>query len=189
MLKHGNGNHILEGEKIYLRGIEIEDIDEYYEKLKNSSFKSEFLTGSKIIHIRAALLGYLNHIVSDSKRLDFFIICKDNDEIIGDVSINSINWTNSTANTRISIFDKENFNKGYGSEAMTLALNYGFGMHNLNRIELDVYSFNERAINVYEKIGFKKEGILREKLYYNHKYYDAVVMSILKREFQEKYKV
>jgi len=189
MLEQANSKHILEGETVYLRGIEIEDADEYYKKLKDASFESEFLTGTKIIKTKAGLQGYMNHIVSDSNRLDFFIVSKDGDEIIGDVSVNGIDWTNSNANIRISIFDKINYNKGYGSEAMTIALNYGFGMHNLNRIELDVYSFNERALHVYEKIGFKKEGTLREKLYFNHKYYDAVVMSILKREFLEKQNV
>lgn len=62
---------------------------------------------------------------------------------------------------------------------MILALDYGFGMFNLHRVDLQVYDFNERRLHVYETIGFKREGVLRDYLYFNHKYYDAVVMSIL----------
>jgi len=88
---------------------------------------------------------------------------------------------------KIAIYKKGDFNKGYGSEAIILALNYGFGMFNIHRIELSVFEFNERAIGVYEKLGFVKEGIKRDSLYFNHKYYNEIIMSILEDEFRNLY--
>jgi RimJ/RimL family protein N-acetyltransferase len=64
-------------------------------------------------------------------------------------------------------------------------LDYGFGIANLHRIELDVFAFNERAIRTYEKLGFQREGVKRDMLYYNHQYHDAILMSILEHEFRE----
>ena len=69
---------------------------------------------------------------------------------------------------------------------MLAVLNFGFGIYNLHRIELQVYSFNKRAIHVYEKLGFKREGVLRDYLYFNNQYHDAIVMSILETEFKNR---
>lgn len=66
-------------------------------------------------------------------------------------------------------------------------LEYGFGILNLHRIELDVYSINERATHVYEKIGFKIEGVKRENWYYDHQYYNSIIMSILDYEYRDLY--
>ncbi|WP_084219624.1 GNAT family N-acetyltransferase [Jeotgalibacillus soli] len=77
----------------------------------------------------------------------------------------------------IGLFHEAYFNKGYGTEALKL-LDYGFGMLNLHRIELDVYNHNDRGMHVYKKIGFKQEGILRVYLFINHRYYDLIMMSI-----------
>lgn len=49
--------------------------------------------------------------------------------------------------------------------------------------------FNQRAIHVYEKIGFIREGIRRQGCFFNNKYYDMITMSILKDEFREKYNI
>ncbi|MBM7614926.1 GNAT family N-acetyltransferase [Alkaliphilus hydrothermalis] len=157
----------------------------YYDKLSHSSADSIRNTGTKIIITKAGLRGYLSSISNNSSRLDCFIVSKENDEIVGEVVINSIDWQNRSASTRIAIYQEKDYNKKYGTEGLQIALSYAFGMYNLHRIELQVYSFNERAIHVYEKIGFKKEGVLRDALYFENKYHDAIVMSILVKEFKK----
>jgi len=78
--------------------------------------------------------------------------------------------------------------KGYGTEALSLLLDYGFKALNLHNIFLSVYSFNERAKKSYEKIGFKIIGIKREALLRDMERYDIILMDILPNEFYEKYK-
>ncbi len=68
-----------------------------------------------------------------------------------------------------------------------MLLDYGFNYLNLHEIQLDVMSFNERAIRCYEKAGFKQYGRRRESEYVNGKYYDRISMDILKSEFKENY--
>lgn len=75
-------------------------------------------------------------------------------------------------------------NKGYGTEAMRLAVDYGFTHLNLHRIGLDVLDFNPRAIHVYEKIGFKQEGVLRDTLFYEGTFHSAILMGILEDEWR-----
>ena len=184
MINTSERTHFLEGESIYLIPIEEHHIDEYYEKLSSGSFNSYKYTGSKVIITKVGVKNFISKICSDNSRVDFFIVNKESNEIVGEVVINDIDWQNRSANIRIAIFQEQNYNKEYGTDALLVALNFGFGMYNLHRIELQVYSFNKRAIHVYEKIGFKREGILRDCLYFDNKYYDAIVMSILHTEFK-----
>ena len=81
------------------------------------------------------------------------------------------------------IGDKRNYDKGYGTEATKLMLNHAFNNLNLNRIYLKVLEDNPRAIKIYDKCGFKKEGVLRSAVYKNGSYKNLIIMSILKEEF------
>ncbi|TPG89123.1 N-acetyltransferase [Brevibacillus laterosporus] len=69
---------------------------------------------------------------------------------------------------------------------MDILLDYGFGILQLHRIELNVYSCNARAKHVYEKLGFVQEGIQRDFLFSDHEYHDSIMMSILAKEYREK---
>ncbi|WBW97033.1 GNAT family N-acetyltransferase [Oceanirhabdus sp. W0125-5] len=182
-----NIESFLEGDKVYLRRLDITDLEIYANSLVNLDIKSRIFTGCTGVFTKAQTEKWINSILTDNSRIDFLIISKEDNSVVGDVVLNEINRTKRSSNIRIGIFNSCNFGKGYGTEAMVLALNYGFGMFNLHRIELTVYDFNERAIHVYEKVGFKKEGVLRDYLYFNHKYYDAIVMSILEDDFRQKH--
>lgn len=177
----------LSGNLVYLRKIDKEFVEGYWESLRDTCTESIIFTGTQIVFNKSGVERYIDEISIDNTRVDFIIFSKETNEIVGEVVINDIYRNNRSANIRICIDKKENFSKGYGSEAMVLALNYGFGMLNLHRIELDVFEFNERAIHVYENIGFKREGIKRDGWFFNHKYYNAIVMGILEDEFRERY--
>jgi RimJ/RimL family protein N-acetyltransferase len=112
------------------------------------------------------------------------IAANDTDELVGDVALQDIDPMNRNANVRIALL-RERTGRGYGSEALRLILEYGFGILNLHRIELNVFAYNEKAIAAYEKLGFRREGVQREALYYDHQYHDSVLMSILAREYRE----
>ena len=75
-------------------------------------------------------------------------------------------------------------NRGYGREAIALMLEYAFMQLNLNRVFLQVHADNARAIHVYEKCGFKREGCLRAHFYCDGRYIDAVQMGILRGEWE-----
>lgn len=177
----------LRGELIYLKKLDKEYMDEYWEGQNSCSIEAMVFTGTQQVFNRGDLERYVENIAGDNSRIDFLIFSKETDKLLGEVVINDIYRNNRSANLRIAINKKEDFGKGYGSEAIILALNYGFAMLNLHRIELGVFPYNKRAIHVYEKIGFVREGIERDGWYFNHKYYDTINMSILEDEFREKY--
>lgn len=76
---------------------------------------------------------------------------------------------------------------GYGKEAIELALRFVFNFINTNKVKLHVYDFNERAIRCYEKLGFKREGTLRQEVYKFGALHDIHIYGILREEFNSIY--
>lgn len=105
-------------------------------------------------------------------------------ELVGNCSIQKIDWIARCAEVGIFIGNKAYWGKGFGSEAMKLLLQFGFNRLNLNRIYLHVFETNPRAIRSYEKVGFKHEGRLRQDLFKNGKYIDVLIMGILRSEWE-----
>lgn len=176
----------LQGEKVYLRPVEREDIELYYASLSNEEMVR--MTGLQGFFTKSMLEGYVERISGDKSRADFIFCSQETDEPLGDVVLNSIDRGNRCSNMRVAMFNQEQFGKGYGSEAIRLLLDYGFGRLNLHRVELEVYAYNERAIRAYEKLGFKREGIRRDGWFFDHKYHDCISMGILEDEYRELYK-
>jgi RimJ/RimL family protein N-acetyltransferase len=84
----------------------------------------------------------------------------------------------------LGIGEKELWGKGYGTDALKTLINYLFKTMNLRRIQLDTWSGNTRAVRAYEKCGFVIEGRLRDDAFIDGKYYDTIVMGLLREEFQ-----
>ncbi|WP_082415837.1 GNAT family N-acetyltransferase [Numidum massiliense] len=175
----------IEGKKVYLRPYEPEqDRETLYQAMFVQ--ESNLFTGTTRPFSRKQIAQHLERIATgDESRVDFVIVRQMDDKAVGEVVLNDIERRN--ANIRIALFDHANFNKGYGTEALRLMLDFGFGMLQLHRIELGVYDHNTRGIYVYEKLGFTKEGVLREHLFYNHRYYDLIIMSMLEDEYRQLY--
>jgi diamine N-acetyltransferase len=89
-----------------------------------------------------------------------------------------------TTDLSLILGDKDVWGQGYGSEAILLLLDYAFGYLNFHRVSVGVVGFNRRALQFYEKIGFRQEGVQRDGYYYDHEYHDFVMMSILEDEFR-----
>jgi RimJ/RimL family protein N-acetyltransferase len=173
----------LSGEKVYLRPLEQSDADIMHLDYHND-MEIRRLTGVQRPITLEQIRTYIDKVNSDPNRAQFAICRQDNNEFIGDIALNEIESTfNRSANLRIAIATHHT-GQGFGTEAIRLLLDYGFGFRNLHRVELDVYTINPRALKVYEKVGFVQEGVKRKNWYYNHKYYDSIMMSILAEEFR-----
>lgn len=173
----------IEGRDILLRYAQESDLDEYYTFLQDPEMNR--LTGSQSEITRDETAAWLKKIsVISSDRVDFLIILKRTNELLGEVVLNEIDSSNRSANIRIGIQKNQHRGKGYGTEALIEMLRYGFNTLNLHRIHLGVFTFNPRAIHVYEKIGFRREGVERDSLYLEGVFHDMITMSILEDEFR-----
>ena len=115
------------------------------------------------------------------------IVREDNEEVIGTISLNRINFVDRAATLGIMIGEDKNRSKGYGTEAIGLILDFAFNYLNLNSVFLTYLECNARARKCYEKVGFKEIGRRRKSKFINGKYYDSILMDILAEEFTESY--
>ena len=174
------------GENIILREYRKEDlpfINSFttdFEICKNLS--DIFLRNHSLESTEKFLNSVLNN--SSNDNLNYVIAEKQTLSYIGQIDIMNINWVSRIGTLGIVIGDKDFHNKGIGTEAINLLLRYAFERANLNKIELDVHEFNSGGIRCYEKCGFIQEGVIRESLYRDGKYFNTIKMGILKREFK-----
>lgn len=183
---------VLVGDRIILRPFEDNDIEDMIKILNEPELK--MLTGSVSNDIDAIkIMDEDEKIrVSDwyktrnmqSDRLDLAIALKDSNQIIGEVVFNEYDDCSNNVNFRV-LMSQSYSNKGLGSEAIQLFIQYGFEQLNLHKISLEVFSFNPRAEHVYTKVGFKLEGIKREDFKYNDKYIDTKIFGLLKSEYDQ----
>ncbi len=172
------------GEKIYLSPRNTEDVEKFTEWM-NDFETTDYIGRSGTVVTIDAEKKYLEEHIKDEAT--FGIIELETDKLLGSISLEDINHINRTATLGIFIGDKQARNKGYGTEAIRLILDYGFNYLNLNNIKLDVFEFNERAIACYEKCGFKVYGRRRKAKFVNGKYYDIINMDVLAEEFKNSY--
>jgi RimJ/RimL family protein N-acetyltransferase len=103
--------------------------------------------------------------------------------LIGSSAFSQLDPDNGSVLYHITIGEKDAWGKGYGTEATRLMLDHAFGTLGLHRVALSVFSFNERAIRSYEKVGFSVEGRSREAIWRDGRYWDELQMSILTEEW------
>ena len=171
------------GKKCYLSPIDLNDVGKFTEWLNDLEVTKNLLLFPHMISIENEK-GFLEKL---AKVHNYSIIDNSTNELIGNCGFSDIDHVNQTAETGIFIGNKKYWNNGYGTEALSLLLDYGFKALNLHNVLLRVYSFNERAKKSYEKIGFKIIGREREALLRGKERHDIILMDILYNEFYEKY--
>lgn len=172
------------GENIYLSPRNSQDVEIFTQWL-NDFETTDYLGRSGLLTTIDAEKKYLEE--NSNPEATFVIVTLEDDKMIGSVSLEETNSINRTATLGIFIGDKEYRNKGWGTEAIQLILEYGFHYLNLQNIKLDLMEFNERALKCYQKCGFKEYGRRRKCKFINGKYYDSISMDILAEEFNGNY--
>ena len=104
-------------------------------------------------------------------------------KLIGNGGYHAIDRKEQSAEIGLFIADKNEWNKGYGTEAVQALIWHGFYHLNLHRIWLRVHEPNKGGIRAYEKAGMQPEGRLREAHYQEGKFVDVHIMSILRQEW------
>lgn len=175
---------IIYGKRIRLRAVEREDVKKFHEWVNDPE-----VTQGLQMYLPMSMVDEENWFERVSKGdpkekpLAIEIRKGKNWKMIGNCGVFGISSTNRSAELGIMIGAKEEWNRGYGAEAMTLLLRHCFETLNLNRACLRVYEENVRAVRSYEKAGFVLEGRQREAVYKRGKYDNILFMSVLRSEW------
>ncbi|HHZ01078.1 MAG TPA: GNAT family N-acetyltransferase [Tissierellia bacterium] len=120
----------------------------------------------------------------ESGKSKVFAVRKDG-KIIGLAGFDDIIKENQVATLFIGLGKEDERGKGYGKEALRLLLEYGFRELNFHRIQLNVLEFNNKAIALYERCGFKREGIYREFVLRDGKRHNLLLYGLLRDEWKK----
>jgi RimJ/RimL family protein N-acetyltransferase len=166
------------GKTIYLRALERADAPAIVPWV-NDPRVYENLTIHKPMNL-AAEEGFIDAMSRHEHDVVFGVCRKDSDALIGIAGLHQVDEHNRQGMFGIFLGDARNRGKGYGTEATVLVTRYGFETLNLNRVWLYVFEYNKRAITVYERVGFEREGLLRQAHFVRGRYWNIVVMGILR---------
>ncbi len=103
---------------------------------------------------------------------------------IGGIGLHQVNPEDRKAALGIMIGEKAYWSNGYGTDAILTILRFAFHDMNLNRVWLHVFEYNQRAMACYRKCGFREEGRLRQHFFKHGRFWDVIVMGILRDEFE-----
>lgn len=174
---------MFESERLRLRKMVREDIERYH-SWRNNIDVMITTNPSLDLYSLEETREFVENVILNSNSSKSYIISENNSQVpIGITSLINIDYKNRNAECIIDIGEKEYWGKGYGKESLKLLLDYAFFELNLHRISLKVFSFNEKAIRLYSKLGFKNEGLSRQSLYRNGIWNDIIHMGILKEEY------
>ncbi|OAB38631.1 acetyltransferase [Paenibacillus macquariensis subsp. defensor] len=174
------------GDRIVLREYRDSDLDHIRQWVNDPEITNTLSDNFLYPHSKYETESFFRMMVEGkSSNKSFIIAVKDSLEYIGQIDLYKIDWKNRFAHLAVVIGRKEYLGKGYGSDAIRILQKFTFEELNLNRIELEVYEYNERAYKCYLKCGFKEEGRYRNKIYNKGKYRDSICMSILRSEYEQ----
>jgi RimJ/RimL family protein N-acetyltransferase len=170
------------GEKVYLSPVSTDDFELFMQWVNDMEI-TQYVSMSQRIFSELLEKDAIEKMAKSEN--NFTIVDLETDNAIGSCGYVSITEINRKATIGIWLGDKNYWSRGYGSDAMRLLLDFGFSVKNYNQMNLKVYSFNERAIRCYEKVGFKRQGVMRDDIIRGDKKFDSIYMDILASEYFE----
>jgi RimJ/RimL family protein N-acetyltransferase len=106
------------------------------------------------------------------------------ERLVGTCQLHSIHPIHRSAELQIRIGLKQDRGRGYGRSAVSQLLRFGFADRNLNRIALHVIAGNAPAVRLYQAVGFREEGRLRQAAFVDGEFKDVLLYSLLRSEFK-----
>lgn len=170
----------LKAKTVHLRALEPTDLDFVYEIENDESIWE--VSNTQTPFSRYILKKYLDNAHKDIyevKQLRL-AICKKNGELLGLIDLFDCDFKNRKAGIGIVIKSEENRNKGFGSEALELMINYAFNKLNLHQLHCNIAESNERSIKLFKSLGFEVIGLKKDWVLSHGKYNNEYSLQLIK---------
>jgi RimJ/RimL family protein N-acetyltransferase len=166
---------MLSGGKVILRPLEKRDLDKSLEWLTDPLVNKYLSQNFKDLTVKQEE-QWFNYIKESRQDMVFAILEKKSDKHIGNCALHKIDPSRKTCELGIVIGEKDYWDRGYGTDAVKVLIGFAVGDMELTKIRLNVYTYNHRAIKVYENCGFKLIRVLKRNHLFNGKYWDTLIM-------------
>jgi len=169
------------GDRIYLRAIELSDKEVLLDIINDEVTEHE-LGGWSFPVSGLNQEEWIKSLKPNDSILRCMIGKKEDDKAIGTVILSDIDYKNGTAEIHIKLGNQTR-SKGFGTETVNLISSYAFNELRLNCVYAHVNDYNEKSQKLFEKCGFKEDGILRDRIFKKGKYHSVHIYSLLKGDF------
>jgi len=176
---------VIEGKLIRLRAVEKKDLKQLMD-WRNDPDVKKFTREYRVLSIQNQM-QWLDSLARDRNTIMFAVETKKG-KLIGCTGLTYIDWKNRRAEVSIYIGDKKYKGKGYGTDTLKTLMDHGFKELNLHMLFGEIFEYNKANIGLFEKCGFKKDAVLRHRLYRDGKYWDSIFYSILDKEWKQQKK-
>ncbi len=174
----------INGEKTYLRAIESNDNEMLFE-LINDPDTEKLVGGSSWPVSTEEQETWQKKQIGRKDTLRSIIVETETDNPVGTIIISDIDQKNGVAQVHIKLLSKFR-GKGFGSDALNAIVKFVFFELRMNCIYAEILAYNASSVRLFEKCGFSREGVLRERIYKNGCYCDVYIYSILNRDVEKK---
>jgi RimJ/RimL family protein N-acetyltransferase len=174
----------IKGEKVVLRAIETGDLN-FLRDLHNDPEIANLIGGWSFPISMADQEEWYKKTRIDEHTKRFIIELIDSHEAIGYTGLWDIDWKDRRAYTGI-ILKRDYWGKGYGRDSVMTLMHYAFYELGLMRLDSDIIEYNNSSLKLYlERCGWKKEGIRRRHIFRNGRFFDRILIGILREEYEE----
>jgi RimJ/RimL family protein N-acetyltransferase len=178
------GGELLRGEFVYLDRMRRDDLPALTVMWSDIEFVRHIMRRPAYGSTLEDTEEWYQETLKDDETPTFVIRTLDGDHLIGACGFKDLRWAARHTSFWIGIGDREMRGRGFGSDATLVLLKYAFMELNLNCVALEVMSYNERALATYRRVGFHHDGASRAYSYRDGDYYDMVMMSMLRSEWE-----
>lgn len=179
-----DGLPVVEAARIRLRPFEERDLEEVFRLYEDKeATRYGYSPKMESLEDARALVAETTSLAASRTLFHFGVATRDDDRIIGHATI--FQWMKSQRRAELGYsVRKDLWGQGYATEAANALLGFGFERLSLRRVEADVDPRNPSSVRVLEKLGFVREGYLRERWEVNGELQDGVFFGLLRREWR-----
>lgn len=170
------------GQRVVLRPLGATDADDFWADLHDP--EAIRLTGTHRTFTRAEIDRWCATRAEQTDRIDLAVLDRATGAWAGELAITDWDPDNRSCSFRIALTGAAR-GRGLGTEATRLVVDHVFDRIDdppVHRLELEVFDFNPRARRAYERVGFRREGVLRDALRWDGEFHDVIVMSLLRSD-------
>lgn len=172
----------LDGARVRLRSVEHRDVDALFEVFSHPEVMRYWSRGPMTERAEAvSLVEEIHRSARAGSLFQWGIVTRDDDRVIGTTTLSSIHTSSRRAELGYAL-GRPHWGRGLVGEALGLLLDHAFGAMSLHRLEADVDPRNARSIRTLERLGFVREGYLRERWIVEGEVCDAIVYGLLARD-------
>jgi len=178
--------NLLRGEKVRLTAVQSGEMGAIARWWADAEFLRLYNTAPAAPRNEDQLSRRLDPSQTSPDTFLFGIRLLEEDDLIGLLEFDGVEWAHRTTFVSIGIGAAEHRGRGYGHDAMRVGLRFAFHELNLHRVCLTVFSYNTVAIALYERLGFRREGVYREHVERDGRRYDMILYGLLRPEWEER---